>query len=138
MTLPAAEALASGTTAAITASSTAAAPARVELGWGATLGDLGAFDQSMQRAVHRIEGRPIAEISPAAQALMRPFDHVNGQAASLVEDAQAAKESGRELSPSELLSMTAKCHVFMFHCQLTSNVANRTSDGLQQLFRQQS
>jgi len=26
----------------------------------------------------------------------------------------------------------------MFHCQLTSNIANRTADGLQQLFRQQA
>ena len=34
--------------------------------------------------------------------------------------------------------MTVKAHEFMFHCQLTANVANRTSDGLQQLFRQQA
>jgi hypothetical protein len=27
---------------------------------------------------------------------------------------------------------------FMFECQLTSSVANRTSDGIQELFRQQS
>jgi len=34
--------------------------------------------------------------------------------------------------------MTMQCHQFLFQSQLTSNVANRTSDGVQQLFRQQS
>ncbi len=37
-----------------------------------------------------------------------------------------------------MLNLTVKCHEFMFHAELTSNVANRTSDGVQQLFRQQS
>lgn len=31
-----------------------------------------------------------------------------------------------------------QAHKFLFQSQLTSNVANRTSDGVQQLFRQQS
>ena len=34
--------------------------------------------------------------------------------------------------------MTMKSHHFLFQCEMTSNVANRTSDGIQQLFRQQS
>jgi hypothetical protein len=36
-----------------------------------------------------------------------------------------------------MIMLSVRCQEFMFHCQLTSNVANRTSDGLQQLFRQQ-
>ena len=46
--------------------------------------------------------------------------------------------SGSEMTPGEVVDLTMKCHEFMFHCQLTSNIANRTSDGIQQLFRQQS
>ena len=42
------------------------------------------------------------------------------------------------MSPGEMVMLTVRCQEFMFHCQLTSNIANRTSDGLQQLFRQQS
>jgi hypothetical protein len=37
-----------------------------------------------------------------------------------------------------MIGLTVQCHEFMFNCQLTSNIANRTSDGLQQLFRQQA
>jgi hypothetical protein len=34
--------------------------------------------------------------------------------------------------------MMAGVQQFMLECQLTSSVANRTSDGIQELFRQQS
>jgi hypothetical protein len=37
-----------------------------------------------------------------------------------------------------MVMLTVKCHEFLFHSQLTANVANRASDGLQQLFRQQT
>jgi hypothetical protein len=121
-----------------TASAQVGAPVRIELGWGASLGDIGAFENAMTRAVQRVEGPPMPEVSESVRALMRPFDTVNGQAASIAADARAAQAANTELTPSQLLMMTAKSQMFMFHCQLTSNAANRTSDGLQQLFRQQS
>jgi hypothetical protein len=74
----------------------------------------------------------------ALQALMRPLEQINGEAAGLSAQARAATEAGRSLTPGEMVSLTVRCQEFMFHCQLTANVANRTSDGLQQLFRQQS
>jgi hypothetical protein len=42
------------------------------------------------------------------------------------------------MTPGDMMMLTVRCQEFMFHCQLTSNIANRTSDGLQQLFRQQA
>ena len=74
----------------------------------------------------------------AAKQLMQPFEHINTEAQKLSLDANAAKAEGREMTPSETIQLTMQCQEFMFHCQLTSNIANRTSDGLQQLFRQQS
>ena len=47
-------------------------------------------------------------------------------------------QAGTDLTPGEMVMLTVKCHEFMFHSQLTANVANRASDGLQQLFRQQA
>ncbi len=134
MTLPLAESL----NVAATTAAPSQATAPVQMGWGASLTDLGAFDQSLQRAALRIEGKPLSEVSSVAQSLMRPFDFINGEAAGLARDAQAAQQADRELTPGELVSLTVRCQEFMFHCQLTSNIANRTSDGLQQLFRQQS
>jgi hypothetical protein len=121
--------------------SAAAAPGAipsVQLGWGASLTDFGAFERSLSGAQARIEGRRATPPSAMAQALFQPLSHINSEAAQLHSDASAAAAAGRELTPGEMVNLTVRCQEFMFHCQLTSNIANRASDGLQQLFRQQS
>jgi hypothetical protein len=52
--------------------------------------------------------------------------------------AKALEMSGGDLKPGEMLMMTMRAHEFLFHCEMTSNVANRSSDGVQQLFREQT
>jgi hypothetical protein len=76
-------------------------------------------------------------IQPALKGMMSTLEHVNGEATQLAQFAQDAKMKGASLTPGEMVMMTVRCQEFMFHCQLTSNIANRTSDGVQQLFRQQ-
>jgi hypothetical protein len=65
------------------------------------------------------------------------LDQVNVQARSVSDYAASAEASGGQLTPGEIVQLTMKCQEFMFQCQLTSNIANRSSDGVQQLFRQQ-
>ncbi len=115
-----------------------AAAAPVQVGYGVSLTDIGGFQQALAGAGARLEVRPIGAPSEAAKQLMKPFEHINGEAARLSLDASSAQSAGRDMSPSEMVQLTVRCQEFMFHCQLTSNIANRTSDGLQQLFRQQS
>lgn len=110
----------------------------VQLGWGASLTDFGAFERALTGAQLRIEARRAEPPSAAARALFEPLSHINSEAAQLHSDASAAAAAGRELTPGEMVNLTVRCQEFMFHCQLTANIANRTSDGLQQLFRQQS
>jgi hypothetical protein len=112
--------------------------APVQAGYGVSLTDLGGFQDALAKVGARLEAQPIQAPGQAAQQLMRPFEHINGEAARLASDAQASQAAGRDMSPSEMVMLTVRCQEFMFHCQLTSNIANRTSDGLQQLFRQQS
>jgi hypothetical protein len=102
------------------------------------LTDLGDFQQALANATARLEARPVEAPSAAAEQLIKPFEHINNEAAQLAQDARAAQSGDRALSPSEIVMLTVRSTEFMFHCQLTSNIANRTSDGLQQLFRQQS
>ena len=117
----------------------AAAPVQsAQVGYGVSLTDFGGFNDALSRVGARLEAQPIQAPGEAAQQLMKPFEHINGEAARLSADAQASQAAGRDMSPSEMVSLTVRCQEFMFHCQLTSNIANRTSDGLQQLFRQQS
>jgi hypothetical protein len=118
-----------------------AQPSSVQLGWGAALtdfADLGRFEQAMAGASKRIQATPVSPPSQSARMLLQPFEHINAEAAQLSSDASATSNLGRDLTPGELVSLTVRCQEFMFHCQLTSNIANRTSDGLQQLFRQQA
>lgn len=61
---------------------------------------------------------------------------LNKHSASLAEQAETLQN--RDMKPSELMMLTMRSHEFLFHCELVSNVANRSSDGVQQLFRQQS
>jgi hypothetical protein len=112
---------------------------QLDIGYGASLTDIANFESSLNSAqenamkVKRTEGPSVTE-----QAMAKPLDYINREAKDIVEYAKSAVESGNELSPGEIVMLSARTHEFMFHCQLTSNIANRTSDGLQQLFRQQS
>ncbi|MEI2432166.1 MULTISPECIES: hypothetical protein [Lysobacter] len=79
-----------------------------------------------------------AEPSQGTRAVLAALDNLNGGAESIGQASQSISANAAELTPGEMIQMTMKCHQFMFTSQLTSNVANRTSDGIQQLFRQQS
>lgn len=72
------------------------------------------------------------------RSVMATLQNLNGHAEAMGTDAVKLGANQSELKPGEMLMMTMKAHEFLFHCELTSNVANRTSEGVQQLFREQS
>lgn len=76
--------------------------------------------------------------SEAFRTVMTALESLNGDVQRLNAQAQPFTDGSSEMSPGDMLALTVRCHQFLFHCQLTSNVANRTSEGVQQLFRQQS
>ena len=110
----------------------------MQAGYGVSLTDLSGFQQSMNNAAMRLEARPASGPSEASKTLMKPFEHINGEALRIADEAKVAQAKGHEMTPGDMMMLTMRCQEFMFHCQLTSNIANRTSDGLQQLFRQQA
>jgi hypothetical protein len=56
----------------------------------------------------------------------------------LNKDANALSLKGQDATPADIVHLTMRCHEYLFRCELTSNVANRCSDDISQLFRQQS
>lgn len=66
------------------------------------------------------------------------LQNLNGRAEGLGSKTLSLGSRDGALTPGDMLMMAMKAHEFLFHCELTSNVANRTSDGVQQLFREQS
>ena len=117
---------------------TAGLAAPTQVGYGVSLTDFNGFQQSMAQASQRLEAGAVGGPSEAAKQMMKPFEHINGEANQLAIDAKAAQAAGQDMSPSQMVNLSVRCQEFMFHCQLTSNIANRASDGLQQLFKQQS
>lgn len=116
-------------------STTASEP--VTMGYGSTLAaDATVFQASLAAAETRIsvDNNTAEQIAKAA---FQPLDYINQEATTLSDYAQAAVASGNELTPAEIVSLTVQSQKFMFHSQLTANVANRSADGVQQLFRQQ-
>jgi len=106
----------------------------VQMSYGGSLtSDVAAFEGSLDKAAQARD----ASVTEVARAVFEPLDYINTEAASLAEFAQAAVQDDKVLSPSEIVSLTVRSQEFMFHSQLTANIANRTSDGIQQLFRQQ-
>jgi hypothetical protein len=112
-------------------------PETIQAGPGASIADITSFQSSMTaNGAGGIGGSDA--LSPAIKAMFTQLEKVNGEAKGVSEYANAASAKGADMTPGEVVNLTMKCHEFMFHCQLTSNIANRTSDGIQQLFRQQS
>lgn len=116
---------------------------RVDVGYSASLTDLAHFEQALQQVrihsgVGQLGVRAADKVSPMVEAFFQPLQQLNAEAQQLSES--AARLSGAEpmATPGEVLQLTVLSHQFLFHSQLIANIANRTSDGLQQLFRQQS
>ena len=110
----------------------------LDVGYNVNLSsDVVGFANSLERA-DAVQAPAKVEPSALTEALFAPLEYIDEEAGALVEYAQNAIASGNELSPSEVVMLTARSQEFMFHSQLTANVANRTAEGLQQLFRQQS
>jgi hypothetical protein len=118
-----------------------AASGGVNAGYGVSLTDLSGFPDALSRAqggAGVLQPQAVTAASESMQALFKPLEHINAEAASLHEHAEAAMAAGTEMTPGEMVMLTVRAHEFLFHSQLTANVANRASDGLQQLFRQQA
>jgi hypothetical protein len=122
----------------VAASAAQLSPSAVQAGWGVSLTDLSAFNEALARAGQPLQAQHTQASSEAMKALFRPLEQINTEASTLSQHARAAMQAGSDLTPGEMVMLTVRCQEFLFHSQLTANVANRTSDGLQQLFRQQA
>ncbi|MEM7283599.1 MAG: hypothetical protein AAF438_18440 [Pseudomonadota bacterium] len=92
--------------------------------------------QSFHQALEQARSTQIAGPSHGMQSLLRPLLSLNERSSELT--IQATPLIDHDMKPGELMMLSMRSHEFLFHCELVSNVANRASDGVQQLFRQQS
>lgn len=112
----------------------------------ATPFDVRDFAATMERTGGAPNASPVSQVVPAThaepsqgtRAVLGALDGLNGGADKIESMSQILTANGADLTPGEMIQLTMRSHQFLFTAQLTSNVANRSSDGIQQLFRQQS
>jgi hypothetical protein len=75
--------------------------------------------------------------SEQVRAFFSPLDRITGSTERIMANSERIT-ADPDMGPGEMIKMMAGVQQFMLECQLTSSVANRTSDGIQELFRQQS
>jgi hypothetical protein len=98
--------------------------------------EAGRFAASLERA-GGVPSVARTEMPAPFGNILRALDGIDVQARGVTDYAQSSLASGGQLTPGEIVQLTMKCQEFMFQCQLTSSIANRGADGVQQLFRQQ-
>ena len=84
------------------------------------------------------EGPKPSSAAPALQTMLEPLQSLNDKGSDIGLHAEAMTSGNGELTPSDMVTLTMEAHEFLFRAEITANVANRSSDGIQQLFRQQS
>lgn len=108
-----------------------------------TVFDMARFEQAVQQ---QHQAQPVDKSQAVAataenngfKQAAEMLDSLNGRMEGLGLEALRFAAEQKELTPAEMLKITVHSHHFLFQSELTANVANRTSEGIQQLFRQQS
>jgi hypothetical protein len=114
------------------------------LGQAAAPGSPGSFDIAHFNNLYASAGQTpsaAAEAPKVSQSESQGFRSVAQTLQSLNGGAETLGNTtfgAGAARPGDMLMMTMKAQEFLFHCELTSNVANRTSEGVQQLFSEQS
>jgi hypothetical protein len=75
--------------------------------------------------------------SDVLKAFFNPLERINNAPDRMLE-ASRTLAANPDAGPGDMLMTMMNVQKFVFECQITSSVANRTSDGVQELFRQQS
>lgn len=89
--------------------------------------------ERFQQAYQRASSAPDTNVS----SVLNPLFGLNEDSTRLAHQAERASAE-QDIRPSDIMMLSMRSHEFLFHCELVANVANRSSDGVQQLFRQQS
>jgi hypothetical protein len=94
------------------------------------------FMAAYNRALPLAAPPPTTTNNAAAAALLSPLSNLGAGSSALAQQTGAIGSGA--FKPSDVMELTLRAHEFMFRCEVTATVANRSSDGIQTLFKQQS
>ena len=91
---------------------------------------------STQPGATTAPGAVEAPSKSAFESLVGPLVKLNDRAGAVRAESFEKLAAKENLTPSDMLTLTMEVHKFSFHSHLTSNIADKSSRGIQQLFRQ--
>jgi hypothetical protein len=114
---------------------------------GFSLNDVARFEAAMSggggaaavgAVAPTVAAGPISMLnSETLKAFFDPLNRINNAPDRMLA-ASEKLAANPDAGPGDMLMTMMSVQKFVFECQITSSVANRTSDGVQELFRQQS
>jgi hypothetical protein len=111
---------------------------------GFSMQDVAQFESAMSSAAGVPAGTAPAATKPASmldsetlKAFFGPLGRINSAPDRLLA-ASEKLAANPDVGPGDMLMTMVNVQKFVFEAQITSSVANRTSDGVQELFRQQA
>src|SRR2546430_5694352 len=115
----------------LTPAASRAPAADITAGLPAAVFDIAHFDAMYAAAGRAAAGTPpVPKVSggenDGLRAILVTLQGLNGRAESIGAAVPSSQADTVSLKPADMLMLTMKAHEFLFHCELTSNVANRT------------
>jgi hypothetical protein len=110
----------------------------VQAGPNLSITDISRFDHAIYSAQSRLDVVAVQPVGGAEKGVMKGLDQMNTSMRDL--DSMHSQLSVGDTSKSlvDIAKLTWHCTLFSVQCQITSTVANRSADGVSQLFKQQS
>ena len=108
-----------------------------------TLYDVSRFEHLYRTPDGALETSPVAKTHPDTlsngfELALKSLEGLESNLSSMGVDALKAAAESNSMTPGMMLDMTVRAQEFMFQSQLTATIANKSSEGITQLFRQQS
>ncbi len=97
-----------------------------------------AADLGEMKAAQTETGGQDTIVSNGFELALKSLGGLDNSISIMGVDALKTAAETNTLTPGMMLDMAVKAQEFMFQSQLTATIANKSSDGISQLFRQQS
>lgn len=123
------------TTEAALSMSNGATQGPMEAGYGFSMSDASGFDAALAGGAHQLGVQAVTPPATDLSVFVKPLSSLDKDQAELLQSISADK---KDMNFSEMYGLMARFGMYSAQVTLVSSIASKASEGLQQLFRQQS
>lgn len=110
----------------------------VQAGPNLSITDISRFDHAIYNSMSRLDVVAVQPVGSVEKGMIKGLDQMTTSHDKLMEMANQISTGNELTALADVARVTWHCTLFSVQCQVTSTVANRSADGVSQLFKQQS